>query len=231
MRGELTVYRRVFLNKVGSSPLARGTLEFQNYLENRSRFIPACAGNSLPAETFTVPPAVHPRLRGELQHCLKTTLAETGSSPLARGTLGSSFVLAGGSRFIPACAGNSLGDSAHGFNKSVHPRLRGELLANAGLLVFILGSSPLARGTPVFDRSHDYKTTVHPRLRGELIRSVTLNIGTNGSSPLARGTRVQPMLSPVLVRFIPACAGNSWPQKGPSVDINGSSPLARGTRF
>ena len=127
LRGELRFHLLGARFLIGSSPLARGTR--LNTLGSRffRRFIPACAGNSLLMLACNVLNTVHPRLRGEL---VKTSFIErfwSGSSPLARGTPTSHITKGDSSRFIPACAGNSL-----------------------KIYVFILtyiGSSPLARGT------------------------------------------------------------------------------------
>ena len=154
------------------------------------------------------------------------------------------------SRFIPACAGNSV--------------------PLCFFLSFTVGSSPLARGTLVSQASVTIFPAVHPRLRGELISGRIIFTWLNGSSPLARGTRcagslylsssaVHPRLRGELdinamdacntYRFIPACAGNSnqciisimlnsvHPRlrgelntiQGPLKVTGGSSPLARGT--
>ena len=72
-------------------------------------------------------PAVHPRLRGELGISGGNFVPVPGSSPLTRGTLGSSDKLEPGS--------------------AVHPRLRGELWGYRTLTDLKNGSSPLTRGT------------------------------------------------------------------------------------
>ncbi len=54
-----------------------------------------------------VKPAVHPRWRGEHIYEHMGSKGETGSSPLARGTLGEGGELQADYRFIPAGAGNT----------------------------------------------------------------------------------------------------------------------------
>ena len=178
-----------------------------------SRFIPACAGNSVPLCFFlsftvgssplargtlvsqasvTIFPAVHPRLRGELISGRIIFTWLNGSSPLARGT---------------RCAG-----SLYLSSSAVHPRLRGELDINAmdacntyrfipacaGNSLLTLsnhlsryGSSPLARGTPLVCVTFKNRAPVHPRLRGELGSTVSVLEIVVGSSPLARGTHLK----------------------------------------
>ena len=72
------------------------------------RFIPAYAGNS--------------------QIVIVNDIDIGGSSPLTRGTLSPGFKNCVGNRFIPAYAGNSIKELKKEGLKSVHPRLRGELV-------------------------------------------------------------------------------------------------------
>ena len=90
-------------------------------------------------------------------------------------------------RFIPACAGNTLGKEFDGFRVAVHPRLCGEHSSIIASPCSCNGSSPPVRGTPshclearqrprfipacagntlMFD-AHGSLLTVHPRLCGE----------------------------------------------------------------
>ena len=95
------------VDDVGSSPLARGTPNSRRSAEIELRFIPAGAGNTRPSAVSGAAVAVHPRWRGE--HALGSDgkLHESGSSPLARGTLWLSSSLHLRPRFIPAGAGNT----------------------------------------------------------------------------------------------------------------------------
>ena len=53
------------LNPRGSSPRVRGTRLHKLIQSNHVRFIPACAGNALPSNSFQVQRSVHPRVCGE----------------------------------------------------------------------------------------------------------------------------------------------------------------------
>ena len=173
----------------GSSPRARGTRFPRRRRSGRSRFIPACAGNTPSCSGRTAHRAVHPRVRGE--HAAEDLL---GNADL---------------RFIPACAGNTCkhGDEAAG--DAVHPRVRGEHEARLTMSCRDGGSSPRARGTRIENENGDIVPrfipacagntqqqhlshpahSVHPRVRGEHLL-VDLDLGAG-------------------VRFIPACAGNT----------------------
>ncbi len=98
---------------IGSSPRARGTAAAQNCADHRARFIPACAGNRPTSASTRGSKAVHPRVRGEQILNLATSLADSGSSPRARGTDRRGIRTMSASRFIPACAGNRLAAPEH----------------------------------------------------------------------------------------------------------------------
>ena len=92
----------------GSSPHARGTAHTHDHDDAIDRFIPACAGNSRThPETPRLPP-VHPRMRGEQRSQPPAASRSAGSSPHARGTGEGGYRVKEQSRFIPACAGNSV---------------------------------------------------------------------------------------------------------------------------
>ena len=173
-----------------------------------SRFIPACAGNSVPLCFFlsftvgssplargtlvsqasvTIFPAVHPRLRGELISGRIIFTWLNGSSPLARGT---------------RCAG-----SLYLSSSAVHPRLRGELDINA------------------MDACNTYRFI--PACAGNSLLTLSNHLSRYGSSPLARGTRISASSASCSTRFIPACAGNS-PKSMPGAPSNTVHPRLRG---
>ena len=107
MRGE----HRLLINGLcligGSSPHARGTLEGDLAAVVAGRFIPACAGNTVPGSGVPRIGTVHPRMRGEHGHFTGDSSLTLGSSPHARGTHHDASDEAVTDRFIPACAGNT----------------------------------------------------------------------------------------------------------------------------
>ena len=90
------------------------------------RFIPAWAGNTMCAASFSTPIPVHPRVGGE--HLLEWShrQSQSGSSPRGRGTLAGALGYEGNVRFIPAWAGNTLAKQAWVRLAAVHPRVGGE---------------------------------------------------------------------------------------------------------
>jgi len=194
-----------------------------------SRFIPACAGNTINCRRCTADLPVYPRWRGEhfVDHALEHRLR--GLSPLARGTLADKEQRLLLLRFIPAGAGNTITLSVRRILVTVYPRWRGEHIGSSIDIHTGIGLSPLARGTPQYrhlrlgfsrfipagagntpvrrpDRS---SAPVYPRWRGEHGGYESGDGVRPGLSPLARGTRPGLTLNQWLQRFIPAGAGNT----------------------
>ncbi len=93
----------------GSSPRLRGTRAASALGIQRSRFIPAFAGNTrIQNRRFRLFP-VHPRVCGEHQIMKGLCIVVGGSSPRLRGTLVDLFTGLHRPRFIPAFAGNTPG--------------------------------------------------------------------------------------------------------------------------
>ena len=135
------------LNTIGSSPRVRGTVLKNQFSELLLRFIPACAGNSLPAILPYSVVSVHPRVCGEQTVRLAQPADFSGSSPRVRGTaraFDNSYFIR---RFIPACAGNSLVGPCPVGSQPVHPRVCGEQIPRRAMSQTLSGSSPRVRGT------------------------------------------------------------------------------------
>ena len=128
MRGEYVCAFWHGLNRVGSSPHARGIpRKVPEHIE-RQGFIPACAGNTPFLQRKDRGRRVHPRMRGEYGPICIPFPIDIGSSPHARGIPTQLGPYSPTERFIPACAGNT---TLRGIDKSglkVHPRMRGEYL-------------------------------------------------------------------------------------------------------
>ena len=234
----------------GSSPHTRGTRPRRPARQRSERFIPAYAGNASGMQSIQCRPAVHPRIRGERSMKAEVPQNTLGSSPHTRGTRLMRIVLWASSRFIPAYAGNASAISRLARSDSVHPRIRGERLAQSGDPDYKFGSSPHTRGTHV--RSHRYALPlrfipayagnawvryiwtrtrpVHPRIRGERMSRAMQDASGSGSSPHTRGTPTSSNLVQHYSRFIPAYAGNARP----AYNVPGSiavHPRIRGERM
>ena len=147
VRGEHGVHRSRGSDETGSSPRARGTPPKNWFPLHIDRFIPACAGNTGPAQQVARYAPVHPRVRGEHVGEVERHGAFSGSSPRARGTPSDRSPRVSSRRFIPACAGNTFSISCPNSNNTVHPRVRGEHRRRGSRRGAWIGSSPRARGT------------------------------------------------------------------------------------
>ena len=112
--------------RVGSSPLARGTLEVIEGAPVDIRLIPARAGNTPIIVGADLRNPAHPRSRGEHSAPRMLVYNHDGSSPLARGTPKLLASIRSRARLIPARAGNTPLTSCGLHSSTAHPRSRGE---------------------------------------------------------------------------------------------------------
>ena len=147
--GEHIVKAAFFIFNAGSSPRVRGTPRVVTGRDNKIRFIPAGAGNTLRATVRAERSSVHPRGCGE--H-LSRAVAENkfaGSSPRVRGTQPGGRAAPRHPRFIPAGAGNTAARRFTGWRRAVHPRGCGEHREPKDVGACSAGSSPRVRGTRI----------------------------------------------------------------------------------
>ena len=212
----------------GSSPLARGLLFSDPGLGQAVRIIPARAGFTSRSLAAPQRAADHPRSRGVY------AAADPGAD-LAVG-------------IIPARAGFTGTAAGAGGVPRDHPRSRGVYLRGILMRIFVVGSSPLARGL-----RHTLNSQVlcwriiparagftgsswgncrmrpdHPRSRGVYVAVGRGMYSWAGSSPLARGLprRVRP--PPSGRADHPRSRGVYRAARAPQRRAVGSSPLARG---
>ena len=148
MRGEHQRRRSSSAMSRGSSPHARGALRVPVAGMPRRGIIPACAGSTAFGGVSKTVTRDHPRMRGEHLSHHRMVMTALGSSPHARGALGSKATYGSLKGIIPACAGStkSLGRIPMGCGD--HPRMRGEHCSTRTMLEPCAGSSPHARGAP-----------------------------------------------------------------------------------
>ena len=131
----------------GSSPRARGTRVPTPRRTRSCRLIPARAGNTAARARSPIPPAAHPRARGEHGFPRAASALIDGSSPRARGTRPRHDQRDGRRRLIPARAGNTRPAVLPITLTTAHPRARGEHQGIVEMVGGEVGSSPRARGT------------------------------------------------------------------------------------
>ncbi len=134
---------------IGSSPRVRGTLDDMGLFACKSRFIPACAGNTGTMQASGKQSSVHPRVCGEHDDGAETVNSKNGSSPRVRGTHIMADARRLAERFIPACAGNTCECRRYRVKNAVHPRVCGEHPHTNRSRHKHFGSSPRVRGTPL----------------------------------------------------------------------------------
>ena len=227
--GEHPLAVDVAVHDLGSSPRVRGTHKIRLARARETRFIPACAGNTVIICTTKTCITVHPRVCGEHLPVSSAGAGFIGSSPRVRGTQILSFSTEYFNRFIPACAGNTPAPYLVPFPAAVHPRVCGEHVIIVQFFKLKIGSSPRVRGTrkpkPKRQRQSRFipacagntalsittscNLPVHPRVCGEHQNCKRRNNHRIGSSPRVRGTHTGKIGLVQNVRFIPACAGNT----------------------
>ena len=184
------VYRhghRPSLRRGGSSPLARGLLQFGSRTSSSRRIIPARAGFTCVGRIGVLGVKDHPRSRGVYGSFRGRAACGWGSSPLARGLLLGDAGPAAGARIIPARAGFTVIHGADILSTRDHPRSRGVYPRPAGGQLRELGSSPLARGLLDDGRSRARQPGIIPARAGFTAHILGTTQQVVGSSPLARG--------------------------------------------
>ena len=131
----------------GSSPRMRGTLPFPSEASNRSRIIPAHAGNTLCPMAGSRRLRDHPRACGEHSLPPAMTASYPGSSPRMRGTRYGIRRITMCTGIIPAHAGNTVDPFPKRRRPEDHPRACGEHICINGTSLSSGGSSPRMRGT------------------------------------------------------------------------------------
>ena len=173
--------------RAGSSPLTRGKRRAPARHPRRRGLIPAHAGKTCDAFTYSTVVGAHPRSRGENAAERPRGDVIGGSSPLTRGKRRSVSFDLRTRGLIPAHAGKTCTASVKRSATRAHPRSRGENRNYPNYRPRSLGSSPLTRGKrashphcpcrPGLIPAHAGKTTgsppgsktpaAHPRSRGE----------------------------------------------------------------
>ena len=154
----------------------------------------------------------------------------SGSSPLARGTPRSLFLLLVVIRLIPARAGNTPDAFLTVTRCAAHPRSRGEHTCVGCGSRRGCGSSPLARGTLLYDPVQERERRLIPARAGNTTRPVTITSVTS-AHPRSRGEHGLGVFGGAhyFISAHPRSRGEHVKAPKAFVKITGSSPLARGT--
>ena len=145
------VYSDVYLDRsdaLGSSPLARGLPVLVDPTDLDERIIPARAGFTRRCRPREGGQRDHPRSRGVYETLDDYDAMTQGSSPLARGLRDLRRGEDARTGIIPARAGFTKTVNDRLSIQQDHPRSRGVYRLLPSALIFVAGSSPLARGLP-----------------------------------------------------------------------------------
>ena len=105
--GEHHCKKRIDQGQTGSSPRMRGTHFAGEFHVARLGIIPAYAGNTNDADSYSTARRDHPRVCGEHDHHLGVVPVVQGSSPRMRGTRSCTARITSVAGIIPAYAGNT----------------------------------------------------------------------------------------------------------------------------
>ena len=124
-------------SNAGTSPRVRG-----KHLENglgvgHNRYIPACAGETYPLLGWQIRCRVHPRVCGGNDIVGLGLEPVRGTSPRVRGKHLGAVSVDQTQRYIPACAGETVGAEPSPRQKGVHPRVCGGNLSSTFFSVFV----------------------------------------------------------------------------------------------
>ena len=150
------------------------------------RIIPACAGFTRLLVGRLAGTPDHPRMRGVYATIHYRHIANSGSSPHARGLHGTTNTIRIRFGIIPACAGFTAGGTSASPYCGIIPACAGFTLHH----------------WEVISASRD-----HPRMRGVYRSSFHRVNRREGSSPHARGLRHHSHADALEPGIIPACAG------------------------
>ena len=213
----------------GRSPRARGRHRKRDFGRGAKRSIPACAGETKRQRYASRPKRVDPRVRGGDDGVCRYPSATRGRSPRARGRLPASWGSIHRDGSIPACAGETLCQTARRTTRRVDPRVRGGDDGWSRQRGLTGGRSPRARGRRCCcrycRRSHRSIPAcagetkpgrtcapglkVDPRVRGGDRQADIPYHKREGRSPRARGRLLSLFRHVETARSIPACAGET----------------------
>ena len=197
----------LFFRIAGSSPLARGGHRCCCPGSVRRRLIPARAGRTRCRPPRRASWRAHPRSRGADPAYGHTMDDRAGSSPLARGGPNLSLNTSGGPGLIPARAGRTSSCRTGRRTTGAHPRSRGADSMRRSRMVWLRGSSPLARGGLLRRRGLVGRRRLIPARAGRTVMAYPIPPALR-AHPRSRGADH---------------TGPPWPTRR-----RGSSPLARG---
>ena len=131
---------------MGLSPRVRGNQAKERHVINRSRSIPACAGEPASHNLRTTTSRVYPRVCGGTKGVVVGPPNLSGLSPRVRGNPVLKRLVPDGGRSIPACAGEPTDGVIQSISYMVYPRVCGGTNCDGRHFTILPGLSPRVRG-------------------------------------------------------------------------------------
>ncbi len=214
-------------HRQGLSPRVRGNRRSQPTPRRRLRSIPACAGEPPASAMALRVRGVYPRVCGGTHSDSYADAGDKGLSPRVRGNPPRWAAANGGSRSIPACAGEPRRTAPCAWAAKVYPRVCGGTSGGLRTGKAAAGLSPRVRGNRkpmpsegILDRSipacagepsnavaSAAPSTVYPRVCGGTEANHSVDAHLPGLSPRVRGNLGMCIECTELAGSIPACAG------------------------
>ena len=193
----------------GLSPRVRGNPEHVELVCELLRSIPACAGEPSTDRSHEEECRVYPRVCGGTQWTTQSQVATKGLSPRVRGNRVVNMHHVGGTRSIPACAGEPAKRCPQFSVRRVYPRVCGGTQATGAIARADWGLSPRVRGNrTLLCRQHLPARSI----------------------PACAGEPRIPMFRNIMHRVYPRVCGGTAPGPQPVDDKEGLSPRVRGNR-
>ena len=177
---------------MGLSPRVRGNQAKERHVINRSRSIPACAGEPASHNLRTTTSRVYPRVCGGTKGVVVGPPNLSGLSPRVRGNPVLKRLVPDGGRSIPACAGEPTDGVIQSISYMVYPRVCGGTNCDGRHAIPACAGEPPRRVPGVAT----YCEGLSPRVRGNLVRvdlptlSASATSAPYGLSPRVRGNRL-----------------------------------------
>ena len=191
----------------GLSPRVRGSRHALDRGADRTRSIPACAGEPPRLAIRAASGRVYPRVCGGAAIARAGKRSAAGLSPRVRGSLSLSRRSMPSTGSIPACAGEPWAPRRCAARCWVYPRVCGGALASLGVLDPLLGLSPRVRGSRCADRGRVPGSGSIPACAGEPIPRERFMTRHRVYPRVCGGAAALKPIKGHHKRSIPACAG------------------------
>ena len=175
MCGEKLSTTSTDIHPAGSPPRMRGKGAVLDGVIPALRITPACAGKRGHLRGLLFLSQDHPRVCGEKPFRSNHSTTSEGSPPRVRGKARLHTQLDDQGRITPACAGKSIPRRNQNYQYQDHPRVCGEKIPCAPMLVKFRGSPPRVRGKVMKEQQRDGSMRITPACAGKRVVHYRIN--------------------------------------------------------